>query len=116
MKTMKNVVYLIGYMGSDAQCFPLKSGGKVCKASLATNDYYTDSAGQKQQRTQWHRLTGWGGIAERMERQLLKGSRVILEGKLNHRIYEDNNGVKRYLTEVHVNDFIVNINTELKAA
>jgi single-strand DNA-binding protein len=106
MQTMKNSVTLMGYLGSDVQCFTLSTGRKVARVSLATNEYYKDKAGERAQHTEWHNLTAWGSVAERMERQLTKGTQVIIDGKLVHRSYEDKNGNTRYLSEIIVGSFL----------
>jgi len=103
---MKNSVTLIGYLGSDVQCFTLSTGRRVARVSLATNEYYKDKAGERAQHTEWHNLTGWGSVAERMERQLAKGAQVVIEGKLVHRSYEDKNGNTRYMSEIIVGSFV----------
>jgi single-strand DNA-binding protein len=106
MKSMKNSVSLIGFLGSDVQCHTLSSGRKVARVSLATNEFYTDKSGQRVQQTEWHNLTAWGKLADRMEEQLEKGAMVIIEGKLVHRSYDDRNGNKRYLSEILVSGFL----------
>lgn len=106
MQTMKNSVTLIGFLGTDIQCHTLSSGRKVAHVSLATNEYYTDKNGQRVQQTEWHNLTAWGSMAERMERQLAKGSMVIIEGKLTHHSYENLNGEKRQRSEIIVSSFM----------
>lgn len=107
MKTMKNTVSLMGYLGSDIQFHTTKSGRKVAHVRLATNEYYKDKAGERAERTDWHNIKGWGPIAERMERlKLGKGSQVFIEGKLTHRTYEDKDGVKRYVSEVVIAEIV----------
>jgi len=106
MTTMKNTVSLIGYLGSDVQCFTLSTGRKVARVSLATNTFYNDNNGERVKRTEWHNLTGWGSVAERMEEKLSKGSYIVLEGKLVHRSYTDKDGNKRYLSEIVVTQFL----------
>jgi single-strand DNA-binding protein len=106
MQTMKNSVSLMGYLGSDVQSFTLNTGRKVAKARLATNEYYKDKNGQRAQHTEWHNLTGWGPVADRMEKQLSKGMQVVVEGKLVHRSYEDKNGNTRYMSEIVVSSFL----------
>ena len=106
MQTMKNSVSLMGYLGSDVQTYTLSTGRKVAKVRLATNEYAKDKNGERTQRTEWHNLTGWGPVAERMEKQLSKGTQVVIEGKLVHRSYEDKNGNTRYLSEIIVGSFV----------
>jgi len=106
MQTMKNSVSLMGYLGTDVQSFTLSTGRKLARVSLATNEYFTSKSGERSQNTQWHNLTGWGSVAERMEQQLTKGALVIVEGRLVHRSYEDKNGNTRYLSEIVVGTFL----------
>lgn len=101
----------MGYLGSDVQLHTLSTGRKVGRVRLATNEYYTDKAGERQQHTEWHNLTGWGGVAEHMERiGLTKGMQVFIEGKLAHRAYDDKNGNKRYLSEIVISEIVVPTN------
>ena len=106
MQTMKNSVSLMGYLGSDVQCLTLSTGRKVARVRLATNEYYKTKSGEKAQHTEWHNLAAWGGLAERMEKQLTKGTQVVVEGKLVHRSYEDKNGNTRYQSEIVVSSFL----------
>ena len=103
---MKNSVSLMGYLGSDIQLYTLSTGRKVAKVRLATNEYYTDKSGERSKHTEWHNLTGWGTVAEQMEKQLTKGTKVIIDGKLVHRSYQDKNGKTRYLSEIIVASFL----------
>jgi single-strand DNA-binding protein len=106
MQTMKNSVSLMGYLGSDVQCLTLSTGRKVARARLATNEYFKTKSGERSQHTEWHNLTAWGALAERMEKQLAKGTQVVVEGKLVHRSYEDRNGNTRYQSEIVVSSFL----------
>jgi single-strand DNA-binding protein len=116
MTTMKNSVSLIGYLGSDVQCLALSTGRKVARVSLATNEYYRDKTGERTKRTEWHNLAAWGSVAERMERDLVKGMRIVIDGKLVHRSYSDKNGKKRYLSEIIVASFLKPAPTQATAA
>lgn len=106
MQTMKNSVTLMGYLGSDVQMTTLSTGRKVARLSLATNEYYKTKSGERASHTEWHRLTAWGALAERMEKQLNKGTQVIVEGKLVHRSYQDKEGLTRYQSEIVVSSFL----------
>ena len=103
---MKNSVSLMGYLGSDVQLFTLSTGRKVAKTRLATNEYFKTKSGERSQHTEWHNLTAWGPLAERMEKQLAKGVQVVIEGKLVHRSYEDKSGNTRYQSEIVVSSFL----------
>lgn len=107
MNALKNKVQLIGNLGNAPEIKNLESGKKVAKFSLATNESYRNQKGEKVEETQWHNLVAFGKIAELCEQFLTKGSEVAIEGKLTHRDYTDSNGVKRYLTEIQVNELLI---------
>lgn len=100
---MINKVTLIGNLGRDPEIRHLENGAMVGKFSIATNESYKDKAGEWQNRTEWHDVVVWRGLAERAERDLKKGSLCYVEGKLTHRKYQDQNGNDRYITEVVAN-------------
>jgi single-strand DNA-binding protein len=120
MKTMNNTVRLIGNLGFDPEVREIAKGRKVARLSVATNESYTNSAGERVTDTQWHTVVAWGRIADQVERMLEKGSPIMLEGRLVHRSYEGKDGLKRYVTEVVLSDFKVIAHVrpedELKAA
>ena len=99
---MRNKVQLIGHVGQEPEIKTIESGKKVAKFSLATNENYTNSKGEKVEQTEWHRLTAWGKTAEIIEKYVTKGKEIAIEGKLTHRSYDDKNGEKRYVTDVVV--------------
>jgi single-strand DNA-binding protein len=105
MNTLKNKVHLIGNLGFDPEVREIAKGRKVARISVATNDSYRNAAGERITDTQWHTVVAWGTTAEAVERLLRKGSPIALEGRLVHRSYETKEGVKRYITEVVLNDF-----------
>ncbi|GAL65107.1 single-stranded DNA-binding protein [Algibacter lectus] len=107
MSTLKNKVQLIGNVGNEPEITNLESGKKVAKFSMATNEFYKDSEGEKQQDTQWHNIVAWGKIAEIVEKYVGKGKEVALEGKLTSRSYETKEGEKRYVTEVVVDEILL---------
>ena len=105
MNTLKNKVHLIGNLGFDPEVREIAKGRKVARISVATNDSYRNAAGERITDTQWHTVVAWGTTAEAVERLLRKASPIALEGRLVHRSYETKEGVKRYITEVVLNDF-----------
>ncbi|MCD8404398.1 single-stranded DNA-binding protein [Tenacibaculum dicentrarchi] len=107
MNILKNKVQLVGNLGNDPEIITLESGKKLAKFSLATNETYKNSAGEKVTDTQWHNLIAWGKIAELIEKYLKKGKEVMVEGKLTYRSYEPSEGEKRYVTEITVNEFLM---------
>jgi len=105
MTNLKNSVRLIGHVGQKPEVRTTSNGKKVASFSLATNDTYKDASGQKISETTWHSLIAWGKQVDFIEKYLDKGDEIAIEGKLTNRNYVDKNGVKRYLTEIEVNDF-----------
>jgi single-strand DNA-binding protein len=107
MSTLRNKVQLIGNVGNEPEITNLESGKKVSKFSIATNESYKDSKGEKVTNTQWHNIVAWGKIAEIVEKYVGKGKEVALEGKLTSRSYETKEGEKRYVTEVVVDEILL---------
>lgn len=107
MYALKNKVQLIGNLGADPEVRSLEGGRKVAKLNMATNENYKNANGEKINETQWHQLVAWGKVADIAEQYLKKGSELAIEGKLTHRDYTDANGVKKYVTEVQVNEILL---------
>ncbi len=99
-----NKVILVGRLGADPQLRYTPSGKATANFNVATNYVWKDQDGNQQDRTNWHRVTAWGKLAEVMGEWLKKGSYVYLEGRLQTRSYEDTNGVKKWITEVVATD------------
>ncbi|MBI2502771.1 MAG: single-stranded DNA-binding protein [Candidatus Latescibacteria bacterium] len=100
-----NKVILIGNIGADPEVKYTASGVPVANFSLATSESWTDkSSGQRQERTEWHRLVLWRKLAEIAGQYLKKGSKIYVEGRLQTRSWDDQSGQKRYMTEVVVDD------------
>lgn len=99
-----NKVILIGRLGKDPDVRYLDSGVAVAQFSIATTERgYTAKNGQQvPERTEWHNLVLWRGLAETAEKYLHKGDNIYVEGKLRSRSYEDQQGVKRTIVEVYV--------------
>ncbi|MBG56286.1 MAG: single-stranded DNA-binding protein [Deltaproteobacteria bacterium] len=97
-----NKVTLIGRLGQDPEIRYTQSGSAVANATIATNDFWTDKQGEKQERTEWHSLVLWGKLADLAQSYLKKGSQVYVEGRLQTRDWEDQQGQKHYKTEVVV--------------
>jgi single-strand DNA-binding protein len=107
MYALKNKVQLIGNLGNNPEIRTLDGGKKMARFSVATNETYRSAKGEKVTETQWHNLIAWGKVAEIAEQFLTKGSEVAIEGKLINRNYTDKDGVKRYVTEVQVNEVLL---------
>lgn len=98
-----NKVILVGRLGADPEMKSVGSGQTVTRLNVATSESWTDKTGQKQERTEWHRITVWGKLAEICGKHLSKGRQVYIEGKLQTRSWEDQQGQKRYATEIVAN-------------
>ena len=107
MYTLKNKVQLIGNLGTRPDIRNTDEGKKWARFSLATNETYKNAKGEKITETQWHNLVAWGKIAELAEKHLSKGSEVAVEGKLVTRNYTDKEGIKRFVTEIQVNELLM---------
>lgn len=95
-----NKVILIGRLGQDPEVRYTSNGGAVANFSLATNESWTDKAGQKQERTEWHKVVVWGKLGELCGQYLSKGRQAFVEGRLQTREWTDKEGGKRYTTEI----------------
>ena len=95
-----NKVILIGNLGKDPELKYTDSGTAVCTFSIATNETWTDKEGNKHSETEWHNIVVWRKLAEICGQYLVKGKMVYIEGKLKTRSWEDNDGQKKYKTEV----------------
>ena len=107
MNALRNKVQLIGNLGQDPEIVNLDNGGKLAKFSVATNEIYKNSKGEKVTDTQWHNVVAWGKTAEIVENYLAKGNEVAVEGKLIHRSYENKEGEKRYITEIKCKELVM---------
>ncbi|MBM6844659.1 single-stranded DNA-binding protein [Phocaeicola plebeius] len=103
---MLNKVQLIGNLGKDPDVRTLDGGSKVCQFTLATTEKgYTLQNGTKvPDKTEWHNIVMWKGLADVAEKYLHKGDKIYVEGKIRTRSYEDNNKVRRYVTEIFVDN------------
>lgn len=99
-----NKVILIGHLGADPDMRYTPSGAGVCELRVATSESWKDKNGQRQERTEWHRVVVWGKTAEICAKYLAKGRQVYIEGRIQTRTYDDKEGQKRYITEVIAND------------
>ncbi len=95
-----NKVMLIGNLGRDPELRSTPSGTQVANFTLATTDIFTDRGGNRQERTEWHRVVLWGRLAEIAGQYLSKGRQAFIEGRLQTREWEDKQGQKRQTTEV----------------
>jgi len=99
-----NKVLLIGRLGADPEVRYAPSGSAVANFNLATNRSYKDKEGGVQEQTDWHKIVAWSRLAEFAKQYLRKGMRVYVEGRVQYREWQDQNGVKRYGTDIVAND------------
>jgi single-strand DNA-binding protein len=102
-----NKATLIGNLGKDPEVRAIPSGAKVANFSIATTESYTGKDGQKVDKTEWHNIVMWRGLAEVAEKYLKKGSQVYIEGRLQTRSWDDQNGQKRYTTEIIADNMVM---------
>ena len=95
-----NKVILVGNLGRDVELRYTPGGAAVGTLSLATTEVWNDKSGQRQEKTEWHRIILWGKQAESLHEYLLKGRQIYVEGRLQTRQWEDRDGNKRYTTEI----------------
>ena len=95
-----NKAILIGRLGRDPEVRYTNQGSQVTNFSIATDEAWTDRNGERQKRTEWHRVVTWGKLAEICGQYLKKGSQVFIEGRIQTREWEDREGNKKYTTEV----------------
>ena len=107
MYALKNKVQLIGNLGNAPEVKTTENGKKLARFSVATNESYRNASGEKVTETTWHNLVAWGKVAEIAEKYLTKGKEVAIEGKLTNSSYTDKDGIKRYSTEVLVNEILM---------
>ncbi len=94
-----NKVILVGHLGADPEMRYTASGTAVAKFRIATTEKFTDKQGNRQERTEWHRITAWGKLAEICGQYLAKGKQVMIEGRIEYGSYEKD-GVKHYTTDI----------------
>ena len=100
-----NRVIILGNVGQQPESKTLPSGGQVANLSMATSESWKDKqSGQKQERTEWHRVVFFNRLAEIVTEYVKKGSKIYVEGKLQTRKWQDNDGQDRYTTEIVANE------------
>jgi single-strand DNA-binding protein len=102
-----NKVILVGNLGRDPEIRYTRDGTAVANLSLATTETWNDANGQRQERTEWHRVVAWGKLAEIAKEYLGKGRQVYIEGRLQTRSWDDKEGNKRYTTEIKADQMVM---------
>ncbi|MCB0395092.1 MAG: single-stranded DNA-binding protein [Flavobacteriales bacterium] len=95
-----NKVILVGNLGKDPEVKYLESGVAIAKFPLATSESFKDKSGNRVDQTEWHNIVLWRGLAEVAEKYLKKGNQVYIEGKIKTRSWDDQDGNKKYMTEI----------------
>lgn len=104
MNTLNNSVRLTGFLGNAPEIKLTDNQKKFAKLNMATNSYRKNAEGERTTETTWHQIVLWEKQAELAEKYLDKGSKISIEGRLSNRYYTDKDGIKRYVTEVIVNE------------
>ena len=104
MSNLSNSVRLTGFLGAAPEIKFTDSQKKLARISLATNGYYKNARQERVETTDWHQLVLWNSQADLAEKYLDKGSKIAIEGRLSNRFYTDKDGIRRYTTEIVVNE------------
>ena len=102
-----NKAMLIGNVGNDPEIRMTPSGSKIAKLSVATNRTFQDRSGQQQDRTDWHRITFFGKLADIVEQWVKKGDRIYIEGRIEYSQTQDDQGGTRYWTDIVASDMVM---------
>ncbi len=100
MKNLSNSVTLIGRAGSDPMIKAFDNDNKLCSFSMALNEFFINTKGEKVERTHWFRVVAWGRLAEMADQQIKKGNMFIVLGRLSNRSYTTKEGEKKSITEI----------------
>jgi single-strand DNA-binding protein len=104
---MLNEVRLIGHLGKDPDSRYLPDGAHTVTLFLATTERWRDKQGEKQERTEWHRVIYWGKLADVAAQYLKKGAQIYVSGSLSTRKWQDRDGTDRYMTEIRADRLIM---------
>lgn len=107
MSRSLNKATLIGNLGADPEVRSTNSGTKVATLSIATSRQWTSRSGEKEEKTEWHRVICWDKLAEICEQYMKKGDRVYAEGRIEYRQWEGQDGQKKYTTEIRALEIIM---------
>ncbi|MGD8414695.1 MAG: single-stranded DNA-binding protein [Candidatus Latescibacterota bacterium] len=102
-----NKAILVGHLGADPELRHTQSGTPVATFRVATTERYNDRSGERQERTEWHRVVAWSKLAEICNTYLKKGKQVYIEGRIQTRQWEDQSGQTRYTTEIVANNMVM---------
>jgi single-strand DNA-binding protein len=105
MKT-QNKVQLIGYIGQDPKVITTAAGSTLVRIRIATDEFYKDASGNSRKLTTWHEIKVWDQLAAVVSGNFIKGSHILVEGKINYRTYEDKTGHLRFVTEIKASNLL----------
>lgn len=105
--SIRNKVTLIGRTGKEVEVFTYENGNIKASVTLATSDYYTNQYGEKIEQTEWHNIVAFGKTAEIMQKYVEKGKEIAIEGKITYKSYESQDGQKRFITEIKVDEILL---------
>lgn len=101
---MTNIVILVGNVGQDPETRATRGGSNITTVSLATSRRWKNDAGERQEETEWHRVTCFNGLGKNVAEYVRKGSKISVQGRIHYTSWTDNDGVKRYGTEIYANE------------
>src|ERR1700751_4340465 len=107
MNNLRNKVTFIGNLGNTPEVKTFEGDKKMAKVSIATNEIYKNKKGERVNETTWHNVVAWGPLVNVLEKYTEKGTEVAIEGKLVNRNYTYKEGIKRYVTEIHMSDLLL---------
>lgn len=107
MNALINSVQLVGRLGADPEIKTTNQGTKVCNLRLATNEFNKNAKGEWVETTFWHNLVLWGKLAEKVELEAKKGTRLLVHGSLTYREYTDINNIRKEFTEIKIQNLLV---------
>ncbi len=107
MSRSLNKVMLIGNLGADPEIRSTTSGTRVATLSIATSRQWNSQSGERQEKTEWHRVVLWTGLADLADKYMKKGDRIYVEGRIEYRTWEDREGNTRYSTEINAREVIL---------
>jgi single-strand DNA-binding protein len=102
-----NKAILIGNLGADPELRHTANGTPVANFQIATSERYNDRSGEKQERTEWHRIVAWAKLAEICNQYLTKGKKVYIEGRIQTRSWQDQGGTTKYVTEIVASNMLM---------
>jgi single-strand DNA-binding protein len=102
---MFNKITIVGRAGRDAETRTLPNGTAVANLTIATTESWKDASGQKQEKTDWHNVQFWRGLAEVVGKYAKKGGLYLVEGRMTYRKYTDKDGIERTVAEIVADEF-----------